>query len=101
MLLVTIDVVEEFASDGVIYLELRTTVRSLPTYRAYLDAVLRGLSNASSITHGEIDVCLLFSIDRARGIDDAWMTVDLLKEYAPSWPEVLVGIELSGNPKNW
>ncbi|TGZ63969.1 hypothetical protein CRM22_006604 [Opisthorchis felineus] len=96
---VTVDVVEEFASDGVIYLELRTTVRRLPTCRAYLDAVLRGLSNASSITRGKIDARLLLSVDRARGLDDAWMAVDLLKEYAPSWPELLVGIELSGNPK--
>lgn len=44
--LATRDVIEEFASDGVRYLELRTTPRAVPgsmTCEEYLEAVIRGV----------------------------------------------------------
>ncbi|KAF8565962.1 hypothetical protein P879_02991 [Paragonimus westermani] len=95
---VTIDVIEEFAEDGVIYLELRTTLRPLPTLHAYLEAVMRGLTTAPSVVDGKLDVRLLLSIDRARGLDEARATVDLLSEFVQRWPNFILGVELSGNP---
>ncbi|KAF5403473.1 Adenosine deaminase [Paragonimus heterotremus] len=95
---VTIEVIEEFAEDGVIYLELRTTLRPLPTLHAYLEAVMRGLMTAPSVVDGKLDARLLLSIDRARGLDDARATVDLLFESVQHWPNFILGVELSGNP---
>ncbi|KAF6779312.1 hypothetical protein AHF37_01273 [Paragonimus kellicotti] len=95
---VTVEVIEEFAEDGVIYLELRTTLRPLPTLHAYFEAVMRGLTTAPSVVDGKLDARLLLSIDRARGLDDARATVDLLFEFVQHWPDFILGVELSGNP---
>ncbi|CAL8107716.1 unnamed protein product [Calicophoron daubneyi] len=94
----TTDVIEEFAEDGVVYLELRTTLRPLPTRRDYLDAVIRGINSASSRSNGRIDVRLLSSIDRTLGLDVALEVVDLTIEYKNRWPGLILGVDLSGNP---
>ncbi|CAH8456094.1 unnamed protein product [Schistosoma haematobium] len=44
----TTSVIEEFHQENVILLELRTTLRPIPTHRSYLNAVIRGIQNAPS-----------------------------------------------------
>ncbi|TPP63984.1 Adenosine deaminase, partial [Fasciola gigantica] len=96
---VTVDVVEEFASDGVIYLELRTTLRPLPSYREYLHAVVEGIQSAPSVLAERIVTRLLISIDRARGVSEGYQAVTLAIEAAHLWPQLVVGVDLSGNPE--
>uniref|UniRef100_A0A5K4ENT1 Adenosine deaminase-related n=1 Tax=Schistosoma mansoni TaxID=6183 RepID=A0A5K4ENT1_SCHMA len=45
----TISVIEEFHQENVILLELRTTLRPVPTHRSYLNAVIKGIQSAPSI----------------------------------------------------
>ncbi|CAH8451413.1 unnamed protein product, partial [Dicrocoelium dendriticum] len=94
----TSSVIEEFASDGVIYLELRSTPRPLPTADLYVEAVLHGIFDAPSVCSKRIDVRLLLSIDRARGVEAARSTVELLLQYGQRFPKHIVGIDVSGNP---
>ncbi|KAA0187253.1 Adenosine deaminase [Fasciolopsis buskii] len=95
---VTTDVVEEFSSDGVVYLELRTTLRPLPTYRDYLLGVIEGVKSSPSVLTGRIVARLLISIDRARGVVNGQQAVTLAIEAARLWPELVMGVDLSGNP---
>ncbi|KAG5181636.1 hypothetical protein JKP88DRAFT_263573 [Tribonema minus] len=116
----------DFAADGVVYAELRTTPRPLrdgTTLEGYArqllevfaecDAeaqVLAALSadtcrNSGDLTgalpceHGLIPR-LLLSVDRGKSVDAAWevvnLAVDLLKD--AQYVKYLVGIDLSGNP---
>lgn len=94
----TTDVVEEFSSDGVVYLELRTTLRPLPTYRDYLLGVIEGVKSSPSVLTGRIVARLLISIDRARGVVNGQQAVTLAIEAARLWPELVMGVDLSGNP---
>ncbi|CAH8832757.1 unnamed protein product [Trichobilharzia szidati] len=95
--LATTSVVEEFHQDNVIYLELRTTLRPIPTHRSYLDAVIKGIQNAPSVIDGKMCVTLLLSIDRSKSIDDALITLNLAKEYLSNG--LISGIDVSGNPQ--
>ena len=101
------DVVTEFAEDGVVYLELRSTPRANPatnmTKKSYVEAVLRGIHKAlSELTTTAIYVALLLSIDRRHSVSEAQETVELASQYtSPVWPEStvrVVGIDLSGDP---
>ncbi|VDP80387.1 unnamed protein product, partial [Echinostoma caproni] len=95
---VAVSVVEEFALDGVVYLELRTTLRPVPTCRDYLHTVIQSLTSAPSVLNELIVVRLLVSIDRARGVEEAQKAVALAIEAAHSNPDLVVGVDLSGNP---
>ncbi|EYC36590.1 hypothetical protein Y032_0879g2826 [Ancylostoma ceylanicum] len=91
----TIDVVREFAEDGVVYLELRSTPRATSemTKRAYIEALIDGIDEGSR-EHGLV-TRLLLSIDRRQSVEEAEHTVDM----AAAEPSgLIVGIELSGNP---
>ncbi|EPB74039.1 putative adenosine deaminase [Ancylostoma ceylanicum] len=93
----TIDVVREFAEDGVVYLELRSTPRATSemTKRAYIEALIDGKGiDEGSREHGLV-TRLLLSIDRRQSVEEAEHTVDM----AAAEPSgLIVGIELSGNP---
>ena len=66
------DVVTEFAEDGVVYLELRSTPRANPatsmTKRSYVDAVLTGIDKALSECTTTMYVSLLLSIDHRQNL---------------------------------
>lgn len=104
------EVVHDFASDGVVYLELRTTPRALnnekgqTTMRQYVEAVVEALEQAQRTArtpHGDrIIVRLLLSIDRSGTLEDAKATVDLAGEFAARADGIVVGIDFSGNPAN-
>ncbi|XP_059661932.1 N6-mAMP deaminase [Cornus florida] len=115
---ITKEVVEDFAAENVVYLELRTTPKRNDSIgmskRSYMEAVLEGLRsvsvvdvdyaphNLSSITdtcngtvRKKIYVRLLLSIDRRETTASAIETVKLAMEMRDMG---VVGIDLSGNP---
>uniref|UniRef100_A0A182TV97 Adenosine deaminase-like protein n=1 Tax=Anopheles melas TaxID=34690 RepID=A0A182TV97_9DIPT len=92
-------VIEEFAKDSVIYLELRTTPKCTAqmTKREYLTTVLDVIRKSSENQRG-IVVKLLPSIDRSKGVQEAMENVNLAIELSSSFPGLMVAFDLSGNP---
>ncbi|XP_070619687.1 N6-Methyl-AMP deaminase [Erythrolamprus reginae] len=102
ILMVTKDVIREFAADGVKYLELRSTPReeksSGMTKRTYVETVLEGIKQCQE--EGlDIDVRFLVSVDRSKGAVAAKETVKLAGDFFLSTDGVVLGVDLSGNPK--
>ncbi|XP_072837756.2 N6-Methyl-AMP deaminase isoform X1 [Pogona vitticeps] len=101
ILMVTKDVVREFAADGVKYLELRSTPRDENatgmTKRSYLEAILEGIRQCKE-EELDIEVRFLVSVDRRAGSTVAKQTVKLAKDFQLSTDGVVVGVDLSGNP---
>ncbi|EDX13671.1 adenosine deaminase-like protein [Drosophila simulans] len=91
--------VRDFAEDNVQYVELRTTPKANENYsrRDYLQTVIDAIKEASE-TYPEITVKLLPSINRAEPVDVAEETVSLAVELAQAHPNLILGIDLSGNP---
>ncbi|NXO02717.1 ADAL protein, partial [Rhinopomastus cyanomelas] len=101
ILLITKDVIKEFADDGVKYLELRSTPREEKstgmTKRMYVETVLEGIKQCKE--EGlDIDVRLLIAINRTSGPSVAKQTVKLAEEFLVSSSGVVVGLDLSGDP---
>ncbi|KAK4755064.1 hypothetical protein SAY87_008821 [Trapa incisa] len=116
---ITKEVVEDFASENVVYLELRTTPKNNDsigmTKHSYMEAVIKGLravttvdvdfgchemeSDASDVCIGsprkKIYIRLLLSIDRRESTASAMETVKLAMEMKELG---VVGIDLSGHP---
>ncbi|KFQ42395.1 Adenosine deaminase-like, partial [Nestor notabilis] len=101
ILLITKDVIKEFADDGVKYLELRSTPREEKstgmTKRMYVETVLEGIKQCKE--EGlDIDVRLLIAINRRGGPAVAKQTVKLAEEFLLSTDGVVVGLDFSGDP---
>ena len=99
--IVTKDVIKEFAEDGVKYLELRTTPRDVPdrmTRSEYCQTVLEEIIKITKDI--DITVKLLLSIDRKNlaGIDDIVTLYKDLKRN-PAYEHILVGLDISGDPR--
>ncbi|KAM3084498.1 hypothetical protein ACMFMF_001854 [Clarireedia jacksonii] len=94
----TNSVLEDFAADGVVYLELRTTPRAIPsagiTKEVYLQTILsciRDFNNSNS----SMKTYLILSIDRRNDPETAMGVVDLAEKYRN---QGVVGIDLCGDP---
>ncbi|WZZ14342.1 N6-mAMP deaminase [Brassica rapa] len=116
---ITREVVQDFALENVVYLELRTTPKRNDSIgmskRSYMEAVIKGLRSISEVDvefvaapdseklHNSCDgvgrkkiyVRLLLSIDRRETTESAMETVKLALEMRNVG---VVGIDLSGNP---
>ncbi|CAN6458068.1 unnamed protein product [Victoria cruziana] len=121
---ITKEVVEDFAAENVVYLELRTTPKKNErigmTKSSYVEAVIEGLKAVETVEvfspcanaqepeplvsvncaskrkkQGKIFVCLLLSIDRRETTASAMETVELALRMRN---QGIVGIDLSGNP---
>ncbi|XP_057764849.1 N6-mAMP deaminase isoform X3 [Salvia miltiorrhiza] len=122
---ITKEVIEDFAADNVIYLELRTTPKRNDSKgmskRSYMEAVLEGIRSVNSVEvdlsgklktdasahpHSVDGLCngigskkiyvrLLLSIDRRETAEAAMETVELAVDLKDFG---VVGIDLSGNP---
>lgn len=95
----THDVIKEFADDGVKYLELRSTPRAVPdrmTTRDYCDTIIGEIEKANSEL--EIKVKLILAIDR-RKLEACDETLQLFVELKKLHPDIMAGIDLSGDPR--
>ncbi|KAK2553211.1 Adenosine deaminase-like protein [Acropora cervicornis] len=90
---VTKSVIEDFAEDNVRYLELRSM-----TKQSYVEAVFAAIEEARH-TVPSIIVRFIMAINRKLGPDDALDTVQLALQYKAKANGLLVGIDLSGDPK--
>lgn len=98
--IITCDVIQEFAEDNVKYIELRSTPREITatglTRDLYVEAVLKAIKDMS---HLDIIVRFLLSIDRRLGVDIARTTMELADRYKDISKGVVVGLDFSGDPK--
>ncbi|XP_022443013.1 adenosine deaminase-like protein isoform X5 [Delphinapterus leucas] len=100
ILMVTKDVIKEFADDGVKYLELRSTPRESATgmtKKTYVESVLEGIKQSKQ-ENIDIDVRYLISVDRRGGPSVAKETVKLAEEFFLSTEDTVLGLDLSGDP---
>ncbi|VCW96709.1 unnamed protein product [Gulo gulo] len=101
ILMVTKDVIKEFADDGVKYLELRSTPRGENatgmTKKTYVESVLEGIKQSKQ-ENIDIDVRYLIAIDRRSGPSVAKETVKLAEEFFLSTDNTVIGLDLSGDP---
>ncbi|KIN04964.1 hypothetical protein OIDMADRAFT_101825 [Oidiodendron maius Zn] len=94
----TTSVLEAFHADGVVYLELRTTPRAIPsanlTSEDYVRTILSCIA-AFNTTHTSMRTSLLLSIDRRHSLPTALAIVSLASTLRTSG---VVGIDLCGDP---
>ncbi|XP_077988430.1 N6-Methyl-AMP deaminase-like [Glandiceps talaboti] len=100
--MVTKDVIQDFRDDNILYLELRTTPRDEPctgmTKMIYVETVVAAIKDC--IENGvDIIIRLLLSIDRRVTVDVAMEIVQLADEFKASSNGIVVGVDLSGDPK--
>jgi adenosine deaminase len=92
----TNSVLQSFQDDGVVYLELRTTPRAIPsagiTKDHYVQLVLSCISSFKSST---MTTKLILSIDRSNSAKEAMDVVSLALEYRS---QGVVAVDLCGNP---
>lgn len=89
---------QEFQDDGCCYLELRSTPRDTPhmTKVQYIETLVKAIQKSS--LHLSIITRLIISINRKSPIAEAEEIAALAVEYYKKHPDVIVGIELSGDP---
>lgn len=92
-------VLEDFQSDGVIYLELRTTPRAIPatdvTKDRYVSTVLEILKAHNANNENAMHAFLILSIDRRNTVQEAQEVVDLAIKYMSAG---VVAVDLCGDP---
>lgn len=102
ILMVATDVIKEFAADGVKYLELRSTPREEKntglTKKKYVETVIKAIQQCKK-EGVDIDVRFLVAIDRRNGTEVAMETVKLAEDFMLSSDGLVVGLDLSGDPK--
>ncbi|KAI1204391.1 Metallo-dependent hydrolase [Annulohypoxylon truncatum] len=94
----TKSVIRDFARDGVVYLELRTTPRAMPLAgldkAGYVGAVLRAIEDAQEEAP-MLHTRLILSIDRRNTLDEAGEVVALAKLFRDRG---VVAVDLCGDP---
>ncbi|CAF1183077.1 unnamed protein product [Adineta ricciae] len=91
---ITRETLEDFITDHIIYVELRTRPRSFDNgaipMSSYVEAILETMKQY------ENQICsrLILSIDRTQTVDQAMETLKLAERYRPN----VVGLDLSGDP---
>lgn len=92
----TNSVLQSFQDDGVVYLELRTTPRAIPSASITKDDYVRlVLSSINSFGSSTMVTKLILSIDRSNSLQEAIEVVDLALKYRS---EGVVAVDLCGNP---
>ena len=99
--LATTRVVEEFRDDGTCFLELRSTPRRVDgkmTKEEYVEAVVSAIEKFRD-QRPSIVVKYLVSIDRRGSVTDADEALKLCVDMNSKHPEVVVGLDLSGDAR--
>ncbi|KAB5570251.1 hypothetical protein GE09DRAFT_1217688 [Coniochaeta sp. 2T2.1] len=95
----TTSVLRDFADDGVVYLELRTTPRAMPkaglNKSQYVATILAAIS-AFEASNTSLKTRLILSIDRRNSLEEALEVVELCREFRGRG---VVGLDLCGDPK--
>jgi adenosine deaminase len=94
-------VLADFEADHVIYLELRTTPREVPTYsiskRRYVETVLSAIDDYETDPKHDMHTKLILSVDRRNTLAQAKETIDLALELQSRG---VVGVDLCGDPSS-
>ncbi|KAI1393257.1 Metallo-dependent hydrolase [Hypoxylon trugodes] len=94
----TKSVVKNFAEDGVVYVELRTTPRAMTVAgldkSGYVEAVLRAIK-AAQLEAPSLHARLILSIDRRNSIEEAHGVIALAKGFQE---QGVVAIDICGDP---
>ena len=96
----TVAVLQDFADDGVVYLELRTTPRSIQassgniTKFDYVQIILDAIKQFEAQDE-RLQTRLILSIDRRNSLPEALEVVELCKQFQS---QGVVGIDLCGDP---
>jgi adenosine deaminase len=96
------EVIRDFAADNVKYLELRSTPRAVAgrmTKEQYVEAILTEARNANADPSLDIVCKLLLSVDRRQSAEAAGEAAKLCLVYHKSHPDVIVGLDLSGDAR--
>ncbi|KAK7737027.1 hypothetical protein SLS53_006783 [Cytospora paraplurivora] len=98
----TLSVLQDFARDGVVYLELRTTPRALPKsnlskagYIAAILGVIREFESSQDAAAAALHTRLIISVDRRNTLPEAQEAVDLAVAFGDRG---VVGVDLCGDP---
>lgn len=99
----TLSVLRDFAADGVVYLELRTTPRALPrsglSKEGYVEAILEVIreyeSSQDTAAAAALHTRLILSVDRRNTPAEAAEVVSLAQRLQPRG---VVGVDLCGDP---
>ncbi|KAM7222363.1 hypothetical protein V8F06_002141 [Rhypophila decipiens] len=101
----TLSVLQDFAADGVVYLELRTTPRAMPqaalSKADYIQTILDAISqfeSAQSLSHDanpSMKTNLILTIDRRNSLPEAEEVLSLIKQF---FNKGVVGLDLAGDP---
>jgi adenosine deaminase len=94
----TQDVIKEFADDGVVYLELRSTPREVPGIMSKAQYIQAMVDAIQDVTGNRICVKLIVSLDRQQGKGPASETLDVILAAHYQNPKIIVGVDLSGDP---
>lgn len=98
----TVGVLEAFAEENAVYVELRSTPREVEgrmTKAEYVEAVLDGIREARAKLG--IDATFLVSVDRRNGAAAATKCLQIVQEVMRRRPDLprVVGVDLSGDPR--
>ena len=97
----TQSVIRDFSNENVRYLELRSTPRNVNgkmTKHEYVQAIIDGIISCQQ-SNSLIKVKLLLSVDRSQTLSSAKETVALCQAFQKLYPNIIVGIDLSGDPE--
>ena len=103
---VTKEIIEDYARQNTRYLELRSTpkkIGDISSKEEYLDSVIDAIKEMKE-ERSSLRVCFLVSVNRAQPVETAAEAVDLLIKYkekavAANEEPIIVGLELSGDPR--
>ncbi|KAG5872766.1 hypothetical protein JTB14_005798 [Gonioctena quinquepunctata] len=92
-------VIEDFALENTMYLEIRTTPRAEEgmTKEEYIESVVKAIEESKYKTR--IIVKLILSIDRRHSKQDSLKSLEIILKMREKYPDIIRGIDLSGNPK--
>eukprot|EP00924_Labyrinthula_sp_SR-Ha-C_P011034 maker-scaffold_33-snap-gene-3.72-mRNA-1 protein AED:0.26 eAED:0.26 QI:179/1/1/1/1/1/2/711/351 len=95
---ITKSVIEDFAADNVIYLEIRTTPKKTPymSKKEYLKTFLAQVDKSNQDL--DIQSRAIISIDRSKSLKEARENLRLAQHFREKFPNLVVGIDFSGNP---
>ncbi|KAK4186829.1 hypothetical protein QBC35DRAFT_253304 [Podospora australis] len=92
----TLSVLADFVADGVVYLELRTTPRALPTHEEYVQAILDAIAEfEAQVPPPKLRTKLILSIDRRNPPATAFSVLSLCRKF---YGHGVVGLDLCGDP---